>query len=364
MFEPLLSDPRPDFARLVQVLRGRLEPDHVPLVELFLDTEIRQVLTERYMGQRWAPLEESPELHYKQMVELYWRLGYDYVPVHHWHNFLNQPTADRVEAEDTAALSRGKRGYIVTGHGRIRSWEEFERIPWDQITPNFAPYQPVIRALPPGMKIVVQTTFFQNMGDVLFGYDGLGYMLYDQPDLVAAAFDRWGKITLELIETLMAMDEVGAIFHADDLGYKTSTLVSRQVLRQYLFPWLAKFVAAAHRHGKMFWLHCCGNVYANGVIDDLIDIVGIDAFHAFQDEILPVQQFKARYGQRIAALGGIDLDKLCRLDEPSLRAYIRDILRACLPGGRFALGSGNSITNFTPVENYLVLLEEARNWRP
>jgi uroporphyrinogen decarboxylase len=29
-----------------------------------------------------------------------------------------------------------------------------------------------------------------------------------------------------------------------------------------------------------------------------------------------------------------------------------------MESGRFALGSGNSVTNFTPVENYLIMLDE------
>jgi uroporphyrinogen decarboxylase len=158
------------------------------------------------------------------------------------------------------------------------------------------------------------------------------------------------------------MEGVGAVLHADDLGYKTSTLVSPRVLRRLFLPWLKKYAALAHAHGKPFWYHCCGNVYAPGVIEDLVADVGIDAFHAFQDEILPIGAFKARYGGRVAALGGVDMDCLARMDEAALRRYVRKILDQCMPGGRFALGSGNTVANYIPIENYFVLLEEARRW--
>ena len=88
----------------------------------------------------------------------------------------------------------------------------------------------------------------------------------------------------------------------------------------------------------------------------------IDAFHSFQDVILPVGEFKRRYGNRVATLGGVDIDPLARLDEPELRRYIRSILDQCVPGGRYALGTGNSVTNYVPLENYFVLLDEARRW--
>jgi uroporphyrinogen decarboxylase len=35
-----------------------------------------------------------------------------------------------------------------------------------------------------------------------------------------------------------------------------------------------------------------------------------------------------------------------------------------MPGGRFALGSGNTIANYIPLENYCVMLEESRAWEP
>jgi uroporphyrinogen decarboxylase len=65
----------------------------------------------------------------------------------------------------------------------------------------------------------------------------------------------------------------------------------------------------------------------------------------------------------VAALGGVDVDKLCRLPEHELRAYVRDIIEHCLPGGRFALGSGNTVANYVPVQNYLAMIEEGLNWQ-
>ena len=362
MESPIRENPRPVFSTLEAVIRGDLETTRVPLVELFLDQEVLQFICRECLGRQWIAVEDSIDGHYQLLCELYLRLGYDYVPIHHWHNFLNQPVSDREATRDTAQLSRGERSFVVSGHGLIRSWEDFEKINWDAIKPDFSAYEPVIRHLPDGMKIVVETTFFQNFVDVLFGYDGLGIMLHDDPDLVAVAFEKWGEITVDLYKTFMPIDEVGAVFHADDLGFKTNTFLPRHVYRQHLYPWLKKLVEIAHGNNKTFWLHCCGNVYANGTIDDLIDELGIDAFHSFQDSILPVTQFVSSYGKRCAALGGVDMDKLCRMNEPDLRAYVRAILETCMPGGRFGLGSGNSVTNYTPVENYAIMIDEARRW--
>ena len=97
-------------------------------------------------------------------------------------------------------------------------------------------------------------------------------------------------------------------------------------------------------------------------MEDLIEDIGIDAFHSFQDVIIPIGEFKKKYGHRVATLGGVDMDKLVRLDEQDLRGYVRNILDECAPGGRYALGSGNSVTNFVPINNYLVMLDEGAKW--
>jgi uroporphyrinogen decarboxylase len=364
MTNPLLEHPAPDFAELERVLKGEQAPRRVHLVELLIDEEVLQAITGRYLGETWIPsTARAQELYVQQIVTLYYRLGYDYVPVPQWPTlWVNHPSPQWRETADTADLSRGKRAWANEGRGLISSWKDFERFPWDEIRPDVAPYEFAARNLPDGIKIVVETNFFEHVLETLLGYEGLFYLLYDDPELVAQVFGRWGQKTYDFYQAVVDMQEVGAIFHADDLGFKTSTLLSPDVLRQLFFPWLKKYAALAHAHGKTFWYHACGNLYNNGVIEDLIDDVRIDAFHSFQDVILPVADFKARYGDRVATLGGVDLDHLTRMDEASLRGYVRNILERCMPGGRFALGSGNSVPNYTPLQNYCIMLEESRRW--
>ena len=210
--------------------------------------------------------------------------------------------------------------------------------------------------------IVSGPPFFERVLEDLLGYDGLFYLLYDNPELVQKVFQRWGQKVHDFYASIIDMDQVGAIFHPDDLGFKTSTILSPALLNQLVLPWIKSFVEIAHSRGKTFWYHCCGNIYANNIIADLIKDAGIDALHSFQDNILPVREFKLRFGDRLAALGGIDMNNLVRMSEASLRDHIRDVLNQCMPGGRFALGSGNTVANYVPLNNYCVMLDESRKW--
>jgi uroporphyrinogen decarboxylase len=362
---PLLDHPTPDFAEFCRVLSGEQPPRRVHLIEIGIDEEILQAITEQVTTGQWFSWEGDygetpPEPYYEQLVTLFYRLGYDYVPI--WATCPNHPKPKRRITADTAELATGPREWVEEGLGLITSWQDFEAFPWDALQPDTRPIEYAARYLPDGMKLTVHTTLFEHVLENLLGYEGLAYLLSDEPGLVKRVFERWGQVVFDYYAAVIGADAVGAIFHADDLGFKTATLVAPVVLRELVFPWLKQCADLAHAHGKPFWLHSCGNLFAQGIIDDLIDDVGIDGFHSFQDEILPVAEFKARYGERVATLGGIDMDKLARLDPESLRAYIRTILETCMPGRRFALGSGNTIANYIPLENYGVLLEESRAW--
>ena len=123
-----------------------------------------------------------------------------------------------------------------------------------------------------------------------------------------------------------------------------------------MFPTYKQMVQAAHAAGKPFILHSCGNLAE--VYEDLIQDVGIDGKHSFEDTILPVDQFKAQYGKRVTPLGGIDVDMVCRADEPVLRRYIREKIERCFADGFYALGTGNSLTDYMPVDRYRIVLDE------
>lgn len=358
---PLLEHPAPDFDTFARVLSGEQAPKRVHLVEPFYDIEVLQAIAQRYSDEPWIPLTpDTKEAFIRQLVNLFYRLGYDCAPV--FMMWRDHPAPRKRRAADTAALSHGERVWVEESRGLINSWEEFEAFPWDTVKASTETIFIVAKCLPEGMKIAAINSIYEHVMEELLGYEGLFYLLYDEPELVAQVFDRWGQIIYDGYAEVIGMDEVGAIFHGDDLGFKTSTLLAPDDLRRLVFPWFKKIADLAHAHGKPCWLHSCGNLYAQGVIEDLIEYVGIDGLHSFQDVILPVGAFYARYGSRVAALGGVDVDALARMDEPSLRAYVRRILDQCMPG-RFALGSGNSLTNYINVDNYIAMLDEGRRWQ-
>jgi uroporphyrinogen decarboxylase len=227
------------------------------------------------------------------------------------------------------------------------------------------PYKTIGGCIPDGMKVMTVSNFFQNLTDVIVGYESFFLMIYDDLDLLKKIFKAWGDIVYEFYDKVLDYDFVGGLFHADDLGSKHATMVSREFLKEVYYPWLRKFIELAHSKGKTFWMHCCGNIYreqdGERVIDDFIHL-GIDAFHSFQDVILPVGTFMKNYGDRTGVLGGLDVDAMIRLPEEELRSYIRSVLNEGKVCGRYACGTGNSVPDYMSLERYGIMLEEARSF--
>jgi uroporphyrinogen decarboxylase len=188
------------------------------------------------------------------------------------------------------------------------------------------------------------------------GVEGLCKAVLKNPQLVEAVFDRLGRLSVAADRQLVTLDAIGALRQGDDLGFKSATFISPADLRRWVFPIYKRFVAIAHAANKPFILHSCGNLDA--VYDDLLDDVGIDAKHSFEEAILPVEHFKRRYAGRVTPLGGIDVDLVCRGSEDEIRRCTREKIAACFADGHYALGTGNSLTDYMPVERYLWVLDE------
>ncbi len=336
----------PDFSRFLKVVRRQGEPDRVPFAELGHDGEIIAAIQ--------GPPPGDPDGYAAWRVRFWRDLGYDYVDVSPDITFPHPSHG----SADTATLSHGDRTWIEEGKGAITSWQEFESYPWPEVTPAAVrTIERHARHLPDGMKIVARVPGgpFENL-TFLMGFETFSYALVDQPDLVRAISDRVGETLLKLVELTCQMDVVGAQWLNDDLGFKSGTMASPAALREYIFPYQRRIVEIAHRHGKPVLLHSCGKLDA--IADDLIDYVGVDAKHSFEDVIQPVWEAKKTWGQRVALLGGVDMDVLARGTEEDGRRYTRRCIEGCAPGGGYALGSGNSVANYIPVANFLAMLDE------
>ena len=352
-------DPRPDAARFVDVVMGRRTTERAPLVEYLIDDALRRPIVTELLGREWVPFDSSDagsvESYLDNFVLVWYHLGYDVVRYEEALPFHCHSVAG---SDDTAV--DGRRTWRDLHHGVITTWREFEQYPWPEVTPEaLANYEYLDTHLPEGMGLVVCHAggVLEHLSAIM-SYEGLCYALYDRPDLVAAVADRIGSLMLDVYRQLVELEHVVAIFPGDDMGFRSATLLPPEALERYTLPWHKRYAELAHERGLPYFLHSCGNIV--GIMEDLIEDVGIDAKHSYENAIMPVDEFQTRYGDRIGVLGGIDVDILSRYPADVVRHEVRRVIDICHPRGRFAVGSGNSIPSYVPLENYLTMLDEAQ----
>jgi len=346
-----IEKPCPDIERFVKTVKGEIIPERPPFVELFLDEGVIKSIGESFLGMTWVPIEDKSRKkeYWDFKIKVYHALGYDFLWVFGAPVF---PT--RTRASET-----GSRAWAETANGPIQSFEDFHNYPWPEFTDEMLEdYYYVSEHLPEGMGMFVANGdgFLEAVMNILIGYESMCVMLFENPELVDAVLEKSASIIYESCKKMIDVPKSEGVFIGDDMGFTTSTMFSPDFYRSKIFPWHKKLAAAAHDKNQLYLLHACGKLDA--LMPDLINDVGIDGKHSYQNAHYDVIDYKKRYGNDIAILGGVDINLICRLDEESLRKYVREILAACAPGGRYALGTGNSVTDYIPLSNYLAMLDE------
>jgi len=358
---PFAIEVQPDWEGFVRCLLRQGTPERVYFIELFLDAEVQDAICRRYNLERGLD-PQDPFFAQKRYIRIQRFLGYDFVRC----GLENMPMPlKHLKADDTAALPRnGGRAYIEEHQGPITNWDEFHAYPWpdpDQASTRLLEWYS--DNLPDDMCIIASGGFahFHEYLCWLMGYERLCFALYDERDLVKAISDRLIAMYERVLRRLLAFERVKVVWGSDDMGFRSGTLISPADTREFVLPGHKLMAEMSHAAGRPYLLHACGNLRA--IMTDLIEDVKIDGKHSFEDTIETVIEAKKLYGDRIALLGGIDVDFLCRADAKAIRHRVRETLEACMPGGGYCLGTGNSVANYIPVDNYLTMLDEGRKWK-
>lgn len=343
--------PDPDFSLFEKALLRKGDLKRAVIFELFSNIE-DQVL--EYLGidapkGSYDQLSEDDFL--KRHITYNYHLGYDFVNV--WcRNGMNFP-AKAVEATGADGKTRS---FQQSDLSVIENRSDFENYPWPDMTGgDYSLLERSKNILPEGMKVVTGYPGILQMVMYLLGYEGMSFKLYEEPQLVKDVFDEVGSRIVKHLEICAQHEVVGSVQLGDDLGFSTQTLFSPETYRKYLFPWHKKAVDVIHASGKIAFLHACGN--RNQIMQDIIDCRW-DAIHSFEDKILPIWDEKELLKREMAVLGGFDMDKITTFDEQQIREHTRLMIEKCGRSG-WAIGTGNSVADYIPTENFLSMIDEA-----
>ena len=349
----IYKDFKPDYRNILDCAQNK-SPKRLPLYEHIISDKKMDEIT----NTEFSPLFNGDD----KDIHEYFR---------HYCAFFKNMGYDTVSFE--CCIGTVMPGAGALGDSRhtpvIQTAEDFKKYPWEEIPDmyfqRFGKYFKALgEEMPEGMKAVggVGNGIFECVQD-LTGYQNLCYIAADDKDLYTGLFKKVGETNLKIWQ--LFMNEYGDIYcvlrFGDDLGYRSNTLLSKEDIQNQIIPQYKPIVDLIHSYGKPFLWHSCGNIF--NIMDDMINVVGIDAKHSNEDQIAPFYTWVEKYGDSIGNFGGIDVNAICQYSKAELKEYIIDVIRKCENHGGFAIGTGNSIPEYVPKESYLNMIEIIREYR-
>lgn len=144
------------------------------------------------------------------------------------------------------------------------------------------------------------------------------------------------------------------IWLANDYAYNTGSFLSPDLIWELDFQFVKKIVDEVHKLNKPVVFHACGN--QNKVMDMIVDL-GVDGLHAIQPAAQnDIVLYKKRYGDKLAFLGNIDINKLLPFGTcEEVDQQVKYLIEKVGYNGGFVLGTCNAIMKDTPPENAVAL---------
>lgn len=336
---------QPDFSYLLKVLR-REPVDRPVLFEFYMNDDVYAAFTD----SRGIPPGDNDFRTRVRMIQAFRNAGYDYAVILPGEQYFFPNLGSDHDAGRT---------YSLNDSSHVDSWDSFESYPWpDSGSGDFTYIERLVPHIPEGMKLIASGPGgVEEILISLTGYENLCFMMHDQSELVDALSEAVGSRLVEYYRGVSELDAVGACISNDDWGFNTQTLLSPQQMDRWIFPWHKRIADTIHASGKPAILHSCGNIYP--LFDKITDYLRYDAKHSFEDSILPIERAWEQYHDRIALLGGIDVNFMIMESEQRVYDRSRALLETTSGDGGYALGTGNSVPDYLPIEKYLAMLRAA-----
>jgi len=326
----------PEFENILRILR-REAPSRATLFEFFLNWPLYEKLVGcKYTGKSSIDADNF-------VIQAFLNAGYDYATVSGSAFRFNRAEKKRLHTQS------------LNECGPVPDRFALDTYNWPD--PNDFDYSHLNDLqVPKGMKLMVNGPggVLENAID-LAGYENLCIQIYDDPQFVYDLFEKVGLCLLKHYENCLRYKHVGLVMSNDDWGFNTQTMLSVRHIREFVFPWHKRIVELGHAAGLPVVLHSCG--YANDIMDDVIDDLRYDGKHSYEDTIISVEESYKRWGDRIAILGGIDLNFIISKSLNEIRARSAAMLE--LGQKAYALGTGNSVPEFVPDEHYFAMTSTA-----
>ena len=204
-----------------------------------------------------------------------------------------------------------------------------------------------------------------ELGCWMFGFDDFLYRMAGEPETVIWFFDKIWEYQKRVIE--LYYSAVGPYIHCttsgDDFGTQRGLLISANMFREMIAPYLKKRIAYTKQFTKAYFKqHTCGSVYE--LIPALIEC-GVDILNPIQPGtyLMEPERLKADFGGKISFWGGVDTQHLLvngTVDE--VKIEVKKLLDIFGTDGGFILSPAHCLQADVPPRNILALYDTVKEY--
>ena len=339
-----MSRENPNIERLLARFTGK-KADRTPnFEEIISKTQVEAILKKEVAG---CTRSITPD----EYVELALAIGMDAI-VYYPHS------GSGGEIFKKAGETSEQEKYFVTGS--IKGWDDLDVIVAPDYHDNLeklSDYKNATIGTDIGVCAWVCGPFTKcclNMG-----YEDFLLKTYDDFEFVKMLMAIHMETLFNQVEVLLSVnDGVSFVTIGDDFADNMGIMLNPKQLEEIYFPEIKRLIQFIKSKGIAVMFHCCGNL--GNVIPYFISM-GVDAVHPLQSNVNDIFDLEKKFGQEICFVGNIGVTyPLAKGTPKDVRDDVRYHLEnlASSPGG-YVLCSDHSISDAVPVENFLVMVDEA-----
>ncbi len=341
--------PSPDFNRIRNTLLLKEKPDHLPLMDFFVDWSLMEWILDRPIKLVEYKAGDKVFQHpaAKDQCEFFATAGYDYVMARAMYDFNLGSVTDHEDSRQIEGV-----GVIATREildSRQWPWQKQDGFCVENI-------KDLAENCPPNMKLIVQTAdIFTHVWEAL-GFTNFCEALFEDEEFVAEVFRQIGEAVVHISKKAIeaAGDKFGAFWYTDDLAFGTGTFVNPDVYRKYLFPYVKQICDMAHEKDAPVIYHSDGALWS--IFEDFYQM-GINAIHPLEPNSMDAREVKEKWGDKFCLVGNIDLDLLSRGTPEEVIQYTKANMEKLGYNGGYCVGSSNTLTDYVNPENLKAMIE-------
>lgn len=239
----------------------------------------------------------------------------------------------------------------------VKDWEE--KVKWRLDYQNEARIQKLEENIKDGLQAVKEGKHITQhcIGGYMYlrsliGPENLLYTFYDDPQLIHECMRTWLKLADAVTAAYQKHFSIDELFLGEDICYNTSSLISPDMIREFLFPYYQQLISnMKKRNKKNIILQIDTDGYCNCVIDIYREI-GMNYISPLEvASSCDVVEIASKYPDLLLS-GGIDKRILAK-DKDAIARHVDRIMSFMKKRGGYIPTCDHGVPEEVSFENYM-----------